>query len=263
MTTTAALGIRTGRDSCVPIVPIVPTRCFGRSAGTMRDANATNWDANAAAVELLEFCHAQKIYLTAENGRLEIDAPAGELTDELLQRLRTCKAELLQLLASDSQDLPGGDPHGADGPQDLQPSDIDAGEWLDLTNPDGRRCLVRSDAAEIEIIDPMPCPVCGGIDRWQDVAGDWHCPTCRPISGTGERLRQRVAALRQRFPAVRPADLQPRPVVVPRTWPPVVPDSILADPIPTCSDCGRPRSVVPGQPGRPAGLCFSCWGKRR
>jgi len=57
--------------------------------------------------------------------------------------------------------------------------------------------------------------------------------------------------------------LQPRPVTVPRTWPPAVPSEILADPIPTCGDCGRPRSVVPGQPGRPAGLCFDCWGKRR
>lgn len=44
-------------------------------------------------------------------------------------------------------------------------------------------------------------------------------------------------------------------------WPPVVPDSILAAPVPTCSNCGRLR-VVGGQPGRPSGLCFRCWGKR-
>lgn len=62
-------------------------------------------------------------------------------------------------------------------------------------------------------------------------------------------------------PALRPAGRAgQRPAL--RRWPPAVPDSILADPIPTCSNCGQ-RAVVPGQPGRPAGLCFSCWGKRR
>ena len=40
-------------------------------------------------------------------------------------------------------------------------------------------------------------------------------------------------------------------------WPPVVPDSILADPPTPCSNCGRP--VICGQPGREAGLCFDCW----
>ena len=43
-------------------------------------------------------------------------------------------------------------------------------------------------------------------------------------------------------------------------WPPVVPAEIIADPIPACSDCGRVL-VVPGQPGRLAGLCFDCWSK--
>jgi len=60
-------------------------------------------------------------------------------------------------------------------------------------------------------------------------------------------------------------DLQPPVTTVtdPPPWklppyPPVVPDSIIADPIPTCIDCGTGR-VIPGQPGRIDGLCFSCW----
>ena len=48
------------------------------------------------------------------------------------------------------------------------------------------------------------------------------------------------------------------PVAAVRTWPPVVPDGILAAPVRLCADCGR-RGVVPGQPGRPSGLCFECW----
>jgi len=56
--------------------------------------------------------------------------------------------------------------------------------------------------------------------------------------------------------------LQPQSVAVPRTRPvAAVPLGILADPVTNCSDCGR--RVVGGQPGRPAGLCFSCWSKRR
>lgn len=41
-------------------------------------------------------------------------------------------------------------------------------------------------------------------------------------------------------------------------WPPPVPAEIIADPRPICGDCGR-VPVVPGQPGRQAGLCFGCW----
>ncbi len=68
----------------------------------------------------------------------------------------------------------------------------------------------------------------------------------------------------------RPADLQrqahadargdphaPAPWRLP-PWPPVVDPRIIADPVPECRECGRPR-VIPGQPGRPVGLCYPCW----
>jgi hypothetical protein len=41
-------------------------------------------------------------------------------------------------------------------------------------------------------------------------------------------------------------------------WPPSVPDSILADPIPCCLQCNE-QTVIPGQPGRSEGLCYRCW----
>lgn len=50
--------------------------------------------------ELLEECQAQDIYLRTHGGQLDIDAPAGVLTNELLQRLRDAKPELLRILAS-------------------------------------------------------------------------------------------------------------------------------------------------------------------
>ena len=141
------------------------------------------------AAELLTECNARHIALQAQGGQLDIDAPAGELTDELLQRLREHKAELLTMLQP--QNLPSGDRHGADGAQDVQPQDSDAGDWLDVTDPDGRRCLVRSDAADLQVIDlPAPCPVCGGIVFWWDVTGGAHCEHCEP--------RTRATWLRER-----------------------------------------------------------------
>jgi len=140
------------------------------------------------AAELLAECQARRIALQAHGGQLDIDAPAGELTDELLQALRTKKAELLKLLAGGPQDgdggpvakpseLPGDDRHGADGPQDGGPSDI--------------------DAAGLEIIDvPMPCPTCQGIVFWWDVAGGAHCERCSPRT-RATRLREHARRLRE------------------------------------------------------------------
>ncbi len=169
------------------------------------------------------------------------------------------------------QDLPGCDPlgvvsaHGDDGDagQDLQPQDGDAGEWQEYIDPDGRRGWVRADVADCEVVDLQPCPNCDGMVSWWDAAGGAHCEACSPAPGRGQRLQQRAAELRGRYPATRQGELQPRSLTVPRTWPAAVPSEIIADPIPTCSDCGRPRSVVGGQPGRPLGFCFSCWSKRR
>jgi len=79
----------------------------------------------------------------------------------------------------------------------------DAGEWLDLPDADGRRCLVRSELAGLEIIDAKPCPVCGGLERWQDLADGWHCERCSPALGLGQQLRERAAQLRERTTAAQ------------------------------------------------------------
>lgn len=52
------------------------------------------------AAELLAECQARDIDLQAHNGQLDIDAPAGALTDEILQRLRDAKAKLLMILGT-------------------------------------------------------------------------------------------------------------------------------------------------------------------
>ncbi|NLF70065.1 MAG: hypothetical protein GX575_13575 [Candidatus Anammoximicrobium sp.] len=142
------------------------------------------------AAELLAECHVRHIDLQAHGDRLDIDGPAGEVTDELLQALRDAKGELLAMLAGGPVPLPG------DGPQDLQPSDIDAGEWTERETGDGW-VLERADAAGLEIIDVEPCPRCQGIERWQDLLGGWHCEHCEPRT-RATWLREHAQRLRER-----------------------------------------------------------------
>jgi pyochelin synthetase len=59
------------------------------------------------AAELLAECHAGGITLQAHDGQLDVHGPEGQLTDELLRRLRNHKAELLVLLADNSGDGDG------------------------------------------------------------------------------------------------------------------------------------------------------------
>jgi hypothetical protein len=57
-------------------------------------------------VNLLAECKAQNIELLARGGQLHIDAPAGVMTNELLQRLRDAKPELLLILATPAPPAP-------------------------------------------------------------------------------------------------------------------------------------------------------------
>jgi hypothetical protein len=55
-----------------------------------------------SAEDLLAECQALGIDLQAHRGQVDIDAPEGVLSDELLQRLRDAKPELLMILATPS-----------------------------------------------------------------------------------------------------------------------------------------------------------------
>lgn len=115
--------------------------------------------------------------------------------------------------------------HGADGPQD------DRGDALQAHGADA----AGPAAAGSDPGDDGP----SGTDRpaGQALPGDWQeCIT----------------------PDGRLGCLQPQAVAPVRTWPPLVPSGIIADPVIICPGCGR-LQVVPGQPGRPSGLCFGCW----
>ena len=119
----------------------------------------------------------------AVGGLLQVDAPRHILTPDVIQRLVDHKAELLRLLAD------------ADGDDDRL--DIAPDQWIERISVDGRRGWVRSDVADIEVMDiPAPCSTCGDIMFWWDVAGGRHCEHCRPprhdLMDYAQRLRGRV-----------------------------------------------------------------------
>jgi hypothetical protein len=154
------------------------------------------------AAELLADCHARRIDLQAHGGQLDIDAPAGELTPELLARLRDAKPELLAMLASGPQDLQPQEPDlPAAVPTD---DDHDAAGWTEYTcrSTKSARCHpCRPSGVDVPL--PGPCPTCSSLERWQDAAGSLHCPTCRPPDPRAAEWRQRVAAARARHPVAK------------------------------------------------------------
>jgi hypothetical protein len=154
--------------------------------------------------------------------------PRDKVTPELLAGLRAHKGELLAMLqpqgtptrprcpvcgstrtvhgtryvwCRDCADR-GGETRLGSFPVESQ-GDADAAEWTERETPDAWRILERADMAGLEIVDlPAPCPDCGGIDVWQDVAGGWHCLLCDPPTVT-RRLRQDAARIRKRYAAAR------------------------------------------------------------
>lgn len=63
----------------------------------------------------------------------------------------------------------------------------------------GRRCSPGTvvDPADVESIDPPPCPRCGRLEMWQTAAGGWRCLRCEPPT-TAIRLLDRAQGIRRR-----------------------------------------------------------------
>ena len=96
-------------------------------------------------VDLLIDLDSAGIELAAVDGQLRF-RPTEKMTPELLGRLREHKPALLA-------HLDGGLPV-----VDVPILDVDG--W-----PFGS-------------FEPVPCTACGGLERWQDATGAWHCQHC-------------------------------------------------------------------------------------
>lgn len=83
--------------------------------------------------------------LTVFGGQIRF-RPVERMTPDLLGRLREHKAALVA-------HLPGGTP-APEGPV------LDVDGW------------------PLGSFEPEPCAACGGLERWQDATGAWHCQHC-------------------------------------------------------------------------------------
>ena len=133
--------------------------------------------------ELLADCNAHGIRLAlADGGGLEIDAPQGALTPDLIGRLKAHKGELLAILRPAV--APGRvttTPAAREAePAESRPGAVpEAIRWEDCLDP------------------PDPCPECGTLELWQTLSGNWRCLRCDPpivarrLAEIAERIRWR------------------------------------------------------------------------
>jgi hypothetical protein len=181
---------------------------------------------------LLERYAALGIRLTADNGRLAIDAPDGTLTPGLVAELRQHKPALLAALTvpepapgppMDSAPIGPGRPAAmapvqpglvqpgdgrpdnlgdqASGPTSIPgrtsatiPAAIDAtaGQVDDLGD------LLPADGSWDELPEPEPCPTCGEILAWWGLWNQRRCERCEPSGQRSLLLADRAARLRER-----------------------------------------------------------------
>ncbi len=224
--------------------------------------------------KLLAVLRSSGVVLSIEGDRLAFDAPEGVLTDELLDRMRAHREELLGLIgpveSSSDDPAPGGSSVPSsiacprcrsadliDEPEGLRCGDCDRLAWFDL--PGGG--WVRADHAELDLIEigPDSVPVCSGCGRVCDVdrgllsgscdtLGPWACSRCDPEADRRRAATDRWAGLAQRMIGLRAASVS-RPVGE-SAHRDRLPESVgvVDDPVDggSCPRCGSVRShLVP------------------
>lgn len=172
---------------------------------------------------MLAECEAHGIRLfVADADGLEIDAPQDAQTQDLVDRLKSHKSQLLAMLRSAAAELGTCEDCG----QALVETPTFDG-FLSLECPGCDRCFgCRPSTGEsaarfagapekaIPVFDDdsqligelVPCPECGGLQLWQSAAGDlfgltpgrWRCMKCDPptvarrLAEAAERICRRA-----------------------------------------------------------------------
>ena len=181
---------------------------------------------------LLERYAALGIRLTADSGRLAIDAPDGALTPGLVGELKRNKPALLAALtvpepapgtrriplpstpgrpAATAPVQPGLSTRATGGRPTRRPSRRSRGDpradlggdpaaAIDATagQVEGLGDLLPATGEWDELPDPEPCPTCGGIDCWWGLWDERRCERCEPSGQRSLLLANRAARLRER-----------------------------------------------------------------
>ena len=122
------------------------------------------------------------------DGEIRFKIPSGLLDDQGREILAKHRGDLLAMLRSGDGDI----------------NTLNTGENV-FMSPSPVSPVVDQDLDEWlaeNTIEPEECDQCGGLERWEDLAGGWHCALCDPPV-RAQRIRERAEKLRRRH-----ADLQ-------------------------------------------------------
>ena len=133
---------------------------------------------NSDAAILFADCRNAGVLLWIDGDQLHYDAPAGEVADDLLRRLRSHKDGLMGLVRENETP-----PLVARLPGNCFGSPLDSNGW-----PIG----------SVDAGDLPACESCQSIEPWQDDGGSWHCRRCDPPSTKALRFWQAIQRIRAR-----------------------------------------------------------------
>jgi hypothetical protein len=102
-----------------------------------------------SARALMEELRRQDVRLEADGEKLHVDAPAGEITEELKSALLTSKQDLMRLLSEERRRLEEADRRGllirwSEYPTWIELHDPLTGEWYEVRGEDGLPGVVET-----------------------------------------------------------------------------------------------------------------------
>jgi hypothetical protein len=146
--------------------------------------------------------------VVVRDGDLLIRAPGGLLTPEHKAVLDRHKAVLVRLLAPMVPVVDQAEREAIQRVESLSPetAEIVVGtavrEWDALTGGDEPEVVDLDAWLRENTVTPIECGKCGSLDRWQDLAGGWHCGKCDPPI-RARVTRERVARLRRQYASLQ------------------------------------------------------------
>ena len=141
--------------------------------------------------ELLDELTRRGITLVAIGNHLKFH-PREAMTTELVEQLKKHKAEVLAIMADATEDT-------------IFVSHVKYSG--DMANEDDLPCAAGdSDVALDDIdlwpgdnaVDLPPCELCGGLELWQSLTGNWRCLKCDPPT-KAQRMLEKAEQLRKRY----------------------------------------------------------------
>lgn len=144
-------------------------------------------------VEILAKIESSGGTIVVRDGQVRARVRPGTLSDRDREILARHKPDLIAMLRSGDGDETSSH-SGKTGVVSPSPAEADQGPEVEVVE-DLDKWLAENT------VPPVACENCGGLDRWEDLVGSWHCAKCDPPL-PAQRLRERAARIRGRYASV-------------------------------------------------------------